>query len=208
MNFFSPDSKFSQVMTSVGEMMLLNLCWIVGSLPLVTVGASNAAMYTVMGRRLRQEGSGTIVPFFKAWKSNLKMGILFWLAQVFVSVSLGMSLFLPLPLFFRIIAGFFLLLATLLFSIIYPQIARFHNRPFAYLRNAVILLVLKLGQVLLNLLVFLSPLLVFLLLPAEFLRLGFIWILFGFSLLFYLSAKIAQKILQPMESQTVTRRQK
>ena len=65
MNFFSPHSKFAQIMTAVGEMMLLNLCWIVGSLPLITIGASNAAMYAVMGHRLRSEGSGTVVPFFR-----------------------------------------------------------------------------------------------------------------------------------------------
>jgi len=89
MKFFSPDSKFAQVMTSVGEMMLLNLCWIIGCLPLVTAGAANAAMYTLMGRRLRGEGRGTVIPFFKAWWSNLKTGTLFWMAQVLVSGSLG-----------------------------------------------------------------------------------------------------------------------
>lgn len=199
MNFFSPDSKFAQVMTSVGEMMLLNLCFLLGSLPLVTAGAASTAMYTVMGRRLREEGSGTIVPFFKAWLSNLKMGSLFWVSQVFVTVSLGMILFLPLPTFFKVIAVVLLILVTLLFSVIYPQIARFRNRWFSYLRNAVILLVLKLGWVVLNTLVLLTPVIAFLLAPMEFLRFGFIWILFGFSGLFYLSARITQKIFLPLE---------
>jgi len=41
---------------------------------------------------------------------------------------------------------------------------------------------------------------IFLLVPMEFLRFGFIWILFGFSGLFYLSARIMQKMLLPLES--------
>ena len=61
MKFFSPDSKFAQIMTSFGEMMMLNLCYILACLPLVTIGAANVAMYTILGRRLREEGSGTIV---------------------------------------------------------------------------------------------------------------------------------------------------
>jgi len=199
MNFFSPDSKFAQIMTSVGEMMLLNVCWILASLPLVTLGAANVAMYTVMGRRLREEGSGTIIPFFKAWRSNLKTGCLFWLAQVLVTFSLGLILFLPLPRFLKIIAVVLLILVTLVFSVIYPQIARFRNRWIAYLRNSLILLVSKPGWVLLNILLILSPVIAFLLAPMEFLRYGFIWILFGFSALFYLSARIVQKILLPME---------
>ena len=199
MQFFNPNSKFFQVMTSFGEMMILNICWIIGSLPLITIGASNTAMYTVMGRRLRDEGSGTVAPFFKAWWSNLKTSTLFWVPQVFVTVSLGMFFFLRFPLFLKIVAGILLVIASMTFSTIYPQIARFRNRPFAYLRNAVILDVLKLGRVFLNLLLWLSPLAFFLLLPYEFLQLGLIWILFGFSLLFYFSAQIMQKILAPLE---------
>lgn len=206
MNFFSPDSKFAQVMTAVGEMMLLNVCWLVASLPLVTMGAANIAMYTLMGRRLRGEGSGTIIPFFKAWLSNLKPGVLFWIPQVLITCSLGAIFFLPLPAFLKLVAGILLALVTLVFSIIYPQVARFRNRWFAYLRNGLILLISKFGWVLLNMLLLLLPVILFLLAPVDFLRFGFIWMLFGFSLLFYLSAKIMQNVLQPLESLSESRK--
>jgi uncharacterized membrane protein YesL len=199
MKFFSLDSKFYRIMMPIGEMMILNFCWILGCLPLITIGAANTAMYTVMGRRLRDEGSGTIVPFFKAWWKNLKKSTLFWLAQAFVTTSLTLFFFLPLPLFLKIVAGVLLALVTLVFSTIYPQIARFRNPTFAYLRNAVILLVLRLKWVLLNFLVILSPVIAFLLVPVEFLRFGFIWIVIGFSGLFYLSAKMMLNVLQPLE---------
>ena len=199
MKFFSIDSKFYQIMMPIGEMMILNICFLLGCLPLVTIGAANTAMYTVMLRRLRGEGSGTIVPFFKAWWSNLKQGTLFWLVQAFMTVSLSLTFFLPLHVAFKVIAGIVLTLVALVFSIIYPQIARYRNRSFVYLRNAVILLVLRLKWVAQNFLVILSPVLLFLLVPVEFLRFGFVWILFGFSALFYLSAKVMQQVLQPLE---------
>lgn len=199
MKFFAPDSKFTQLMTSFGEMMLLNACWIIACLPLFTIGAANAAMYTMMGRRIRGEGSGIIAPFFRAWWSNMKMGTLFWIAQVLVSASLVLSLLLPLPGILKVISTVVFLLVTVVFSLIYPQIARFRNRWFAYLRNALLLLVLRLGWVLLNFLTILSPVIVFLLAPVEFLRFGVIWILFGFSMIFCVSADIMQKILQPLE---------
>jgi len=199
MQLLSPDSKFAQVMTSVGEMMLLNICWILASLPLFTIGAANIAMYTVLGRRLRSEGSGTVVPFFKAFRQNFKMGTLFWVAQVFVSVSLTMILVLPLPKLLKGIAAILLVLVTAVLGLSYPQIARFRNRWFPYLRNGVILLVLKFGWVMLNLLLILLPVLLFLLMPVEFLQWSILWLLFGFSALFYLSAKLMVKILQPLE---------
>lgn len=206
MKFFSIDSKFYKFMMPIGEMMILNVCWILGCLPLVTIGAANAAMYTVMRQRVLNEGSGTIVPFFKAWCSNLKQGSLFWLVQVFMTVSLGMILFMTLPLFLKIIAGVLLVLVTLVFSLIYPQLARFRNRWFPYVRNAVILLVLRLKWVLLNLLVILIPLIAFLLMPMEFLRFGFIWIVIGVSAVFHLSAKVMLKVLEPLEELAEKRR--
>jgi uncharacterized membrane protein YesL len=199
MKFFSLDSKFYKIMMPVGEMMILNICFILSCLPLVTIGAANTAMYTIMLRRLREEGSGTIVPFFKAWWSNLKVSTPFWLVQVFMTVSLSLTFFLPLHVAFKVIAGIVLTLVTLVFSIIYPQIARFRNRRFAYLRNALILLVLRLGKVLQNLALILSPAAAFLIAPVEFISLGFVWILFGFSAIFYFSAKIMQQVLQPLE---------
>lgn len=205
MKFFSIDSKLYKIMMPVGEMMILNICWLLSCMPLVTVGAATAAMYTVMGRRLRDEGSGTIVPFFKALWSNLKMGTLFWVAQAFITISLGMFFFLPLHTVFRVVAGVLLVLVTLVFSLIYPQLARFRNRWFPTLRNALILLVLRFKWVLLNLLVILSPVIAFLLVPVEFLRFGFVWLLFGFSALFYLSAKLMQNILEPLEALSGTR---
>jgi len=206
MQFFSPDSKFAKVMTSVGEMMLLNLSWVLASLPLVTIGAANTAMYTVMGRRLRGEGSGTIAPFFKAYWQNLKMGTLFWVAQVFVTVSLGMILVLPMPGFFKVIAVVLLILVTTVLSLIYPQIARFRNRWFPYLRNAIILTVLKFRYVFLNLLLVLSPLLLLLAAPVLFFQWSILWVFVGVSAIFYLSAKLMVKILQPLEEMADKRR--
>lgn len=199
MKFFSIDSKFYKIMMPIGEMMILNICFILGCLPLVTIGAANTAMYTVMLRRLREEGSGTIVPFFKAWWSNLKVSTPFWLVQAFMTASLSLTFFLPLHVAFKVIAGIVLTLVTLVFSIIYPQIARFRNRSFVYLRNALILMVLRFGKVLKNFLVILSPVIIFLLVPVEFLRYGFVWIVFGFSALFYFSAKLMQQVMEPLE---------
>ena len=199
MKFFDPNSKFAQLMTSFGEMMLLNLCWIVASLPLITVGAATTAMYTVLGRRLREEGSGTVVPFFKAFWQNLKMSTLFWVAQVLMSFSLSLSLFLTLPVFVKVISVFFLILVTLVMSLIYPQLARYRNRWFPYLRNALILLLTRLGWAVLNFGLFLLPVVLFLLFPMDFLQFGFLWIVVGFSTLFFLSAEIMQKVLQPLE---------
>lgn len=201
MSIFNPDSKLMEALSSFGEMMLLNLCFLVGGLPIVTIGASVTAMYTMMGRRLRQEGSGIVAPFFKAWWQNLAPATGLWLAQVVITVLLGSTFFLALPLFIRVLAAMVLVIVTMLFPILYAQLARFRNRLFAYLKNAVILLVYKLGWVVASLALTIAPVLFFLLFPVTFFQYGFLWLLFGFSALYYASALLMRKILQPLEDQ-------
>lgn len=46
---FSIDSLFFRTMSLIGDLMLLNLMWILTSLPIITIGASTTALlYTGM----------------------------------------------------------------------------------------------------------------------------------------------------------------
>lgn len=199
MSVFDIDSKPMQTLNSIGEMMILNVCWLIGSLPIVTIGASCTAMYTVMGRRLRHEGSGTAGPFFRAWLENLRSSTGFWILQALCSVSLVLMFLLSAQSVVRGVLVTLLVLINLVFSLTYPQIARYENRWFSYLRNAVILFLPKLGWIVLNLLVLLAPVLLFLAAPVTFVQYSILWLLFGFSAQFYLSAKLQQRILLPLE---------
>ena len=49
-------------------------------------------------------------------------------------------------------------------------------------------------------------LIIFLLVPMEFLQFGFIWIVIGISLIFHLSAKTMLKILEPLEELAQSRK--
>lgn len=49
-NFFSPDSKLFSMLTWLADLLVLNLLFLLTSIPLVTVGTSLAALYTVVFR--------------------------------------------------------------------------------------------------------------------------------------------------------------
>lgn len=48
MSFFEQDSPFSTVMSRIGDLGMVNIAWVVCSLPVVTIGASTSAMYEVV----------------------------------------------------------------------------------------------------------------------------------------------------------------
>ena len=55
MKLFSPDSKFMRAMSRLGDLLLLNLVFLLCCLPLVTVGAAQTALYTVCFRLIRDQ---------------------------------------------------------------------------------------------------------------------------------------------------------
>lgn len=82
---------------------------------------------------------------------------------------------------------------------VYPQIARFENRVRQYWKNAALLLAAYPLCAILNLLIFLPSVILFIFWRGLFLRIGFVFPLFAFSLMTYLSAKVLRRPLREME---------
>lgn len=55
--FFDPDSKPMQVLGAFADMIVLNVCFLIGCLPVVTVGASMSALYAAMLRRSAEKAA-------------------------------------------------------------------------------------------------------------------------------------------------------
>ncbi len=82
-SFLSNDSPFGRLMTRCGVIIGANLMFVLFSMPLVTVGASFAALYHVMFKTLR--GDGELNPFRTFWegfRSNFKQATLVWIAAI------------------------------------------------------------------------------------------------------------------------------
>ena len=71
------ENPFFEFMGSIGDVMLVNLLFLVFSIPVVTIGASYAAMYETF-RELR-EGKTVFRSFFTAFKGTLRNSVPVWL---------------------------------------------------------------------------------------------------------------------------------
>ena len=54
-SFFDPNGAFARGMERVWSLIVLNVLWLVCSLPVVTMGASCAALYQVLGKLIAGE---------------------------------------------------------------------------------------------------------------------------------------------------------
>ena len=88
-SLLDPNSAFSRGMERVWTLVVLNVLWVLCSLPVVTIGPSTAALYQVLGKVIQGEDSHTARKFFAAWRENFKCALLVWLPMLAVLVLCG-----------------------------------------------------------------------------------------------------------------------
>lgn len=91
---FGMDSGFYRFMNKVADLIILNLLCLICCIPIVTIGASVTAMYTVMLKIARNEESYTVRGFFKAFKANFRQSTIIWLIFAVVGVILWLDMWL------------------------------------------------------------------------------------------------------------------
>lgn len=70
----SIDNPFFRLMGRVGDLVALNLLWLLCSLPIVTVGASTLALFAVVGKIAAGEEYWVRQDFFKAFRRDFGQG--------------------------------------------------------------------------------------------------------------------------------------
>lgn len=83
-NNFSFDSPLVQSFETIKNLLILNIWTVICCIPVVTAGASLAAMHTVALKMLRDEEGYVTKDFFKAFRSNIKIGCKASILLVFV----------------------------------------------------------------------------------------------------------------------------
>lgn len=183
--YFSEDSMLGGFMAKIADFLLLSLLYLFCSLPLVTAGASAAALYTVTLRMARHEERRTVAGFFDAFRENLRQAtlihliltaLLFLLGFYGVAVSmLPGNLMLP----FGILTGIFLAAWLMEAMFVYPVQARFCGGIRNTMKNAWLMAAANFPVFLLTVLISGLPVWNFLLSPSLFFHFMIVWILLG-----------------------------
>ena len=91
-NIFNSDSGFSKFMNRVADLFILNILWIFCSIPIITIGATTTALYSVNLKFIDNEEENLIKTFFKSFKENFKKSTIIWLIILSLSIILGFNL--------------------------------------------------------------------------------------------------------------------
>lgn len=199
---FSPDSKFMTVMSRVGDLVIVNLLVLLTSIPIITIGASVTAMYTLCFRFGTDREQGLFRSYFRAFRDNFKQATQIWLILLLCGAAccFDIYLFLSLPSMLRYLAVIFciaLVLVVLVFSYAFPLLSQFDNKNKNILTNA---LFLSLGYLPRSIVLAGLNVLPWVLLVTNiitFMQAGFLWVAIYFSAAAYAGTFLLKKVFAP-----------
>lgn len=203
MRFLNLDSPIMQFLTKLTDLFILNILFILCCIPIITIGASLTALYTVTLKAAKNEESYITASFFRAFKENFKISTLSWLIVLVIGVILFLDFwfsgYFPASLskLIRVAAISFSIIYALIVTYLFPYIARFENTLKNSFKNAFLLSVSHLPYTVLLLLIF--GLAIALTLFISFQISGFLWIIIGFSGIAYLNSFLFRRIFAKFE---------
>ena len=145
--FLNPDNALMITMTQITDCIFLSMFWLLGCIPVVTLGASFAALYDATYRGFRQGEKHSWGRFWQVYRENWKAGIL--PTAVFLAVLTLVTKVL-VTLWNTAVAGgiSWMLFSGLAFvgvvvlgilSVLFPMLSRFENPVPVLLKNTLFL---------------------------------------------------------------------
>jgi len=85
-DFFSIDGPFNKYGGILADAMILSFLWIIFSIPIITIGAANTALFYVTTRRIANREGYITSDFWHAFKANFGRATKFWLLNMLVVI--------------------------------------------------------------------------------------------------------------------------
>ena len=206
MKFWAIDSPVMRVLGRLGDIIILNMIFVVGCIPVITIGTSLSALYAVAMKMARGEDPSVWKEFWKAYKRNFKPATICWLIMAVIAALLfvdfriigvfrGSNLYSVMRIVLAVILGMW----VLMFQYLFPYIARFENGIFATLRNALLLSAAHIPSTIVIVGLSVGSVILTLFTSRSFVIASIIWVFFGFAVLTYAQAFLLCRIFEKYE---------
>ncbi len=184
MNVFHYDSPISQLLMKIADLAILNILYILSCIPIFTIGAAQAGLYTAAKVMLdKKDDSSLTAAFFRGFKAGFGTitagwGVMTLILAVFVYFAI-MAVMLGMPVWMFLIAFGVMAVYQSLFPAFHSRFGCTFKQLF---RNCVFLLLYYPFQSIANGLLIWLPVVLFAILDLYvFMALTPIWLVFYFS---------------------------
>jgi len=204
-NIFNLESPTMVKASRVGNLIILNILWLVCCLPIVTIGPSTIAMNYVIFQYHTGRSDEVLRPFFKSFRRDFWQGLLFGIP---VTILFGLMIFNGLYIYS--IEGIshlwisFVILVLILGALMtygFPLLARYNLSLGNVINNSIVFFIqnpkLSFSAMLLHFL----PAILILFFPDIFIKISFLYILCGGSLVAYVNDRSLLQIFEEKQNE-------
>ena len=204
MNIFNNDGWFARIFGTIGDIIVVNILFIICSIPIFTMGASMSAMYyTLLKKQRTGETGGIIKLFFRGFKDNFKKSTIAWLLFLLIAFvfSLDFNLFgkggpQENKLMYYTSVIFFILICFIAIYL-FPVISAFENTLKNLILQSIYMAAKNFIFTIIIMILYTLPAYFLLASPQVFMVGIFILIVCGFGLIAYLSSFMFIKAFSP-----------
>lgn len=201
--FFDPDSEVMVFLSGVADLIIANVLWVLTSLPIITLGASTTALYTVVKKPGEKQYSASVFKnFFHGFTSNFKKATLSFLillvptALVVVNLAILLLGLLENSVVGYFICGLSIFLLAFAWNYVFPLVATFENTALKTVVNSFLLAVANLPTTIALTVLNLIPLLMLLFCTELFFKGLMIWLFVGFALIAKLDSILLERVFR------------
>lgn len=199
-NFFNMDNGFFRALGKLADLMILNILFIVCSIPVFTIGASLTAMHYVTLKMAENEDGYIARSFFKSFRQNFKQATVIWLIMLLFGIVLALDLLImkdatgTVWTVFRVIITATAFLYIMMLIYVFPVLARFYNSTKAIFKNSFIMAIADFPRTFAMLAITIGSVAVTFLNNYTFWYGILVWLLAGFALVSFANAFFLKKI--------------
>ncbi|MBE5881572.1 MAG: DUF624 domain-containing protein [Lachnospiraceae bacterium] len=174
-----------------GDIFMINVMFVLCSLPIFTIGASLCALYAVSIKLVNREDGSITKSFIREFKRNFKQGTIAWIVVMLAIVAIwGELLYIAnfgdvMTKIYTVVVVLEIVGLALVLPFLFPLIARYENTLWNTIRNAFLLSISNLGKWLKVFLAWFAPIALSILEPALFFNTWYLWLLIAFGLIGY-----------------------
>ena len=191
-----------RAMDAFGTIFALNVCFVVGCIPIFTVGASLSALYAMCIRLQEDEEETVVAGFIHEFKRNFKQSTI---AYFFILLAIFVMYFEFLLV--KRVTGFIstfytgilvteLIFMGLIVPFLFPLIARYNNKLGTTVRNSLALAITYKGSWLKVFIAWFAPIFICVRYPMIFVNIWYLWVLFIFGAIAYGTSTTMRKIFR------------
>lgn len=197
-NLFSYDNKFMQVLMTVGDLIILNILFLLCSIPIVTMGAAQAGLYTAVRVITdKEDDSSPVAGFFRGFKTGFFKITLLWIPFLFLILA-SLWAFFGATGGVKIVAAISFCLVAIYEMLVVLFHSRFDCTPLQLLKNATLLLLAHPLRVIPAAFLCWLTVLIALYDPYSFMAMGVMILSLFISLCYFLSYALLHKPFQEL----------